>query len=326
MPRVSAVLVALCLALAACGGDSEESSEQPRTRGSSDAPAAANVDFPEGGNKTMRALRAMAPEGGVFAPSVSQLRAGENRIGFALFDVSQKQLEPEAVAVYAADASGRNLRGPFEARKESLRVKPQFMSRQTAADLDDVDSFWVADVKLPRKGSYRLTALASIDGELASMTQIEMRVGQPGGPPDVGEQAVPVSTDTVESAGGDLESIDTRIPPLAELHEKDLADVLGKEPVVLAFATPQLCQTRVCGPVVDVVAEVKNSVGDGVTFIHQEIYRDNDINQGFRPQVGRWRLPTEPWTFLIGSDGRVVERFEGALSVRELQDAVQKLR
>ena len=49
---------------------------------------------------------------------------------------------------------------------------------------------------------------------------------------------------------------------------------------MLAFATPQLCQTRVCGPVVDVVAEVKNST-DGVTFIHQEIYANNDINQIF---------------------------------------------
>ncbi len=325
MPRLSAVLAALCLVFAACGGDSSSSdSEGSRTEAAS--PPAAQVDFPEGGNKTMRALRSVAPEAGVFAPSVSQLRAGSNRIGFALFDLSQKQLEPDAVAVYVADGGGRNLRGPFEARKESLRVKPQFQSRQTAADLDDVDSFWVADVKLPKNGRYVLTALASLGGELASMSQIELRAGQRGGPPDVGEEAIKVDTDTVEDAAGNLESIDTRIPPLADLHEKSLADVLGKEPVVLAFATPQLCQTRVCGPVVDVVAEVKNSVGDGVTFIHQEIYKENDINQGFRPQVGQWRLPTEPWTFLIDRSGRVVERYEGALSVRELEAAVSKLK
>ena len=94
---------------------------------------------------------------------------------------------------------------------------------------------------------------------------------------------------------------------------------------MLAFATPQLCQTRVCGPVVDVVAEVKNEVGDGVTFIHQEIYANNDINQGFRPQVAKWALPTEPWTFLVGRDGKIAERFEGALSVAELARAVERL-
>ena len=125
--------------------------------------------------------------------------------------------------------------------------------------------------------------------------------------------------------GGDLAAIDTRIPPLPELHSTNFADVLGKRPVVLAFATPQLCQTRVCGPVVDVVAEVR-AQSEGVEFIAQEIYVDNDINKRVRPQVGEWRLPTEPWTFVIGKDGKVAERFEGAVSVRELQSAVDKLR
>ncbi|HEV2813711.1 MAG TPA: thioredoxin family protein [Solirubrobacteraceae bacterium] len=328
MPRPVAVL-SVCvlfamLLLSGCGGDGEDSSDSTKsTATTGTAPA---VSFPRGGNKTMRALRASAPEQAVFAPSVSQLRPGRNRIGFALFDTARAQVEPDAVAVYVSQNDGRRLRGPFVARQESLRVKPQFMSRQTAADLDDVDSFWVADVPLERRGQYILTALVSIDGELASTSQIEMRAGQRGGPPDVGEEAIRVSTDTVASAAGNLESIDTRIPPLAELHEDDFADVLGKEPVVLAFATPQLCQTRVCGPVVDVVAEVKSSVGEGVKFIHQEIYVDNDINKGFRPQVGKWRLPTEPWTFVIGRDGRVVERFEGALSVNELTAAVEKLK
>ena len=327
MPSRLAALIAVLamLVLAACGGDDGDSSSDGGSS-SSTSPPAAKVDFPRGGDKTIRALRASAPERAVFAPSVFALRRGTNRIGFALFDVSRKQVVPDAVAVYVAQNDGRRLRGPFEARRESLRVKPQFMSRQTQADLDDVDSFWVADVPFPAAGQYIVTALASIDGELASTSQIEMRAGRGGGPPDVGDKAIKVSTDTVASAAGDVESIDTRIPPLPDLHEKDLAEVLGKEPVVLAFATPQLCQTRVCGPVVDVVAEVKNEVGDGVTFIHQEIYQDNDLNKGFRPQVGEWRLPTEPWTFLIGKDGRVVERFEGAVSVRELTAAVEKLK
>ena len=119
----------------------------------------------------------------------------------------------------------------------------------------------------------------------------------PGGPPDVGDSAIKVDTDTPQDVGGDIAAIDTRIPPLPELHETNFADVLGKKPVVLAFATPQLCQTRVCGPVVDVVAEVR-AQNEDVEFIAQEIYVDNDINKGFRPQVGEWRLPTEPWTFV----------------------------
>jgi hypothetical protein len=75
---------------------------------------------------------------------------------------------------------------------------------------------------------------------------------------------------------------------------------------------------------VDIVAEVAART-EGVEFIHQEIYNDNQIDKGFRPQVGAWKLPTEPWTFVIGKDGKVVQRFEGAVSVAELEDAVRKV-
>ena len=308
MPRLFALaLLVLVLAAAGCGGSDSDGDSASTT-----------------GSTSIRALRAERPEKAVFAPSVGTLRVGENRIGFALFDVSRKQVTPDAVALYVARPDGRGLRGPFEARSESLRVKPQFQSRQTQADLDDGDTFWVANVDFPTRGRYVVTALAQLDGEMISTSQFEMRAG-PGGPPDVGDDAIRVNTDTPQDVGGNLAAIDTRIPPLPELHQTDFADVLGKKPVVLAFATPQLCQTRVCGPVVDVVAEVRAQT-QGVEFIAQEIYVDNDINKGFRRQVGEWRLPTEPWTFVIGKDGKIAERFEGAVSVRELQAAVDKIR
>jgi hypothetical protein len=323
VPRLTVLLLAVLVLLAGCGGDDGDGASSPAT--TAEEPVA-KVDFPSGDDKTIRALRADRPEGAVFAPSVSTLTVGENRIGFALFDTARKQVTPDAVALYVAQPDGRRLRGPFEARKESLRVKPQFQSRQTQADLDDVDTYWVSDVDFPRRGRFVVTALASIDGELVSTSQFEMRVGTgEGGPPEVGERAIRVETDTVADAGGDLSRIDTRLPPVPDLHERSFADVLGKEPVVLAFATPQLCQTRVCGPIVDVALEVASGNED-VTFIHQEIYNENDIQQGFRPQVGAWKLPTEPWVFLVGRDGKVVERFEGAVSVRELAAAVERLK
>ena len=59
----------------------------------------------------------------------------------------------------------------------------------------------------------------------------------------------------------DISQIDTRVPP-DDMHDDDLADVLGKKPVVLLFATPALCQSRICGPVVDVAEQVKREFGD----------------------------------------------------------------
>ncbi len=112
------------------------------------------------------------------------------------------------------------------------------------------------------------------------------------------------------------------------MHSEDLADVLGKKPVVLLFATPALCQSRVCGPVVDVAEQVKAEYGDDVAFIHMEIYEDNQYDPKdpkLRPQVEAFGLPTEPWLFVIDKDGKIATRIEGAFSVSELENEVDKV-
>ena len=106
------------------------------------------------------------------------------------------------------------------------------------------------------------------------------------------------------------------------MHEVDFADVVGKKPVILLFATPALCRSRVCGPVVDVAEQIKAARGKDAAFMHMEIFRNNELDQGFRPQVVQWKLPTEPWLFAIDSRGRVAARLEGAFSAEELEQAV----
>ena len=39
---------------------------------------------------------------------------------------------------------------------------------------------------------------------------------------------------------------------------------------------------------------------------------------------GSWAA-SEPWVFLVGSDGRIQAKFEGPISVRELAAAVRRL-
>ena len=108
------------------------------------------------------------------------------------------------------------------------------------------------------------------------------------------------------------------------MHQNDFADVIGKKPVVLLFATPQLCQSRVCGPVVDIAEQVKADMGgDDVEFIHMEVFRDNDIAKGLRPQLNAFNLQTEPWVFAFDKSGKVAARLEGAYSAAELEQAVK---
>ena len=95
---------------------------------------------------------------------------------------------------------------------------------------------------------------------------------------------------------------------------------------MVAFATPKYCTSRTCGPVVEVVSEVRRRHADaGVRFIHVEIYEDNDPTKGQNSWVREWKLPSEPWIFVVGADGKIADRFEGTVSVRELDEAVGRL-
>ena len=97
----------------------------------------------------------------------------------------------------------------------------------------------------------------------------------------------------------------------------------ARKPFVLSFATPQFCQTRVCGPVVDVVSAVRRELaGSGTRFIHVEIYRDNDPAKGTNRWVKEWNLQSEPFTFVVDRTGVVRTRLEGAFSPAELERAV----
>jgi hypothetical protein len=96
---------------------------------------------------------------------------------------------------------------------------------------------------------------------------------------------------------------------------------------VLVFATPQLCQSRVCGPVTDIAYQVQSEdQSKGVRFVHMEIYNGNEVAKGLRPQIGAYRLASEPWTFVIDRKGIVRARFEGAFSAAELSAAVDEVR
>jgi hypothetical protein len=317
--RVPALLLlaVLVLPLSACGGEDDDGTESP-------PPPPSPSEFPSAKGKTFEELRRELGPGPVLSPSVSVLQPGKNRFGFGLFDRARKQIADAPAAVYYAPAEGGRVRGPYPARYESLEVEPQFQSRTVANDPDAAQSVYVAELPFRKPGSYRAMAAVNLDDRLlaAELAGPALRVVRKSPVPEVGQKAVRIETPTKESVGGDIAKIETRQPP-DSMHEENFADVLGKKPIVLLFATPSLCQSRVCGPVVDLAEQVKAEHGDEVAFIHMEIYNDNELERGFRPQVRRWGLPTEPWVFAIDRRGRVAARLEGAYSARELEDAIK---
>ena len=313
-----AALVLTLPALVASGcGDSEDDG------GEAAPPPAKAEDFPDPAGKSIAELREGLGPGPVLSPSVSVLEPGRNRVGFGLFDRAREQIIDAPAALYVAPFEGGRVRGPFPARFESLEVKPQFQSEGVKADPDSATSIYVANVRFDEPGDYEVLGVVQLDDNLAAAGRVALRVVKDGPVPEPGEPAISVETPTEADVGGDLSQIDTRVPP-STMHEVSLEDVLGERPVVLIFATPALCQRRVCGPVVDIAEQVKAGYDGDAEFIHVEIYNDNELDKGYREPVVKWKLPTEPWAFAIDREGTVAARLEGPFSARELENALAK--
>jgi hypothetical protein len=310
------LVLLLACATAGCGDSGGGQGQAP-------PPPARAEDFPSPAGKTLAQLREGLGPGPVFAPSVAVLEPGVDRVGFGLFDRARKQIVDAPAALYVAPVRGGPVHGPFTARYESLEVKPQFQSEGVKADEGSAKSVYVADVRFSKPGDYEVLAVVQLDGNLVAAERGAVRVVRDSPVPEPGEPAVRIDTPTPADVGGDVAQIDTRRPP-STMHEANFADVLGTKPIVLIFATPALCQSRVCGPVVDIAEQVKAAHHGDAEFIHMEIYNDNTLEKGFREQVLAWKIPTEPWAFTIDRTGKVAARLEGAFSAEELERAVAK--
>lgn len=319
--RVSArsLLTLLCLfsaLLAGCGSSGGETSR----------PAPSAAEFPAAKGKTIADLlrdSGAKPTRLVIAPAAQVFDVGENRYPFGVFTRGNEQVDDADVALYfAKDEKKGPVIGPLPAQMTSLEVKSAY--RAAGEDPDQAKNVYVVPkVDFDRKGPW--VGIAMLKGaEGLEASRVPSPVVNDGSVPQVGEKAPLIHTPTAAEVGGDLAKIDTRVPH-DQMHEVDFADVLGKEPIVLVFATPALCQSRVCGPVVDVAQQVADEYKGKADFIHMEVYKDNDIAKGVRPQLQTYHLPTEPWTFLVDRDGVIRDRLEGAYGVPELEAAMRSI-
>ncbi|HUB99331.1 MAG TPA: hypothetical protein VMS11_05860 [Solirubrobacterales bacterium] len=308
-----AILLA-AIAAAGCGGASEETSR----------PAPAATEFPAGKGKTITQLlndSGAKPSKLVVAPAAQSFVVGPNRYPFGVFTSGGEQVDDADVALYFARDEKSPVQGPLPAEVTSLETKPAY---HAAASSDAKSAYVVPAVDFDKPGPWVGIAMLKGPNGLEASRVPSPVAGEFPKIPKVGESAPVIHTPTAADVGGDLAKIDTRVPP-DQMHAVDFADVVGKEPVVLVFATPALCQSRVCGPVVDVAQQVADEYKDEADFIHMEVYNDNDAGKGIRPQLRAFGLETEPWTFLIDANGVVRDRIEGAYGVSELEQAMNKI-
>jgi hypothetical protein len=347
-----ACLLAAALLAAGCGDDSSTSATTGETVASQPAPP--KSAFPQTEGRTLEELVKDQDSHAelVVSPAALAFYKGENRYPFGVFRPDRSQIDDAEVALYVAKVppaksggggtakNGKQKKGavarartealeqpavgPYPARIESLATQPAYRAQTTTSDPDAATVVYSTEIDFPSEGEWRIAALIKQDDEVVATLLPSATVGQFQGVPRVGEEAPEIHTPTAADVGGDLSEITTRLPPDTQ-NRVDYADALGKEPVLLLFATPQFCQSRVCGPVVDVAEQVKEQYGDEAAFIHMEIYNDNDPSKSVRPQVRAFRLPSEPWLFAIDRQGVVRAAVEGAFGVDRMTGVVKEV-
>jgi hypothetical protein len=342
-------LLAIVALAAGCGGSDSSTS----TTGSvASKPAPPKSRFPKTEGKTLRQLVKEQDSHAelVVSPAALAFYQGENRYPFGVFHPDRSQVDDAEVALYIAKVpsakaggggtakNGKQKKGaiarartealeqpaigPFPAAIESLETKPAYRAQTTSSDPDAATVVYTTDIDFTSDGEWRIAALIRQGDETVATLLPSASVGQFKGVPRVGQKAPKIHTQTPADVGGDLSKITTRVPPDTQ-NRVDYADALGKEPILLLFATPQFCQSRVCGPVVDVAEQVKDQYGDKAAFIHMEIYNENDPSKGVRPQVKAFHLPSEPWLFAIDRQGVVHAVVEGAFGVDRMTRVVK---
>ena len=325
MSRLSLAVIAVAL-LVGCGsqagpkappGVSQKTFEQQLAE-------AANVsaaDFPAPKGRTARDMARQMLSGNSVGFATSVLVPGTQRLAFGVLDRANRFVYGKT-AVYVSPSPDARAEGPFPAPADTLVTRPAFRSQTAASETSPIAAIYAAQVQFKRPGLYDVLVVTRRGSRLLGAgARVTVRPDTPI--PGLGERPPAIDTDTVQGPGGNIGSIDTRIPHAPELHKVSLRDVLGRKPTVLLFATPQLCQSRVCGPVVDIELQMKDEFGDKLAWIHEEVYRHNKVSDGLRSQLRAFDLQTEPWLFTIDRSGRIRARMEGSFGVNAFHDAIE---
>ena len=299
--RRSVALCSLALALAGCGYGGRHA-----------APPASPA------KGTIEALWHASGESVGLVSGTSDYAAGPVRISFLVVGRDARPVfRPRAFLVVARGLGAK----PF--LHTVARLEPVGPPGAGEAAAGDVTRIYVARLRIAKPGRYLVLARPSGGKRIGALGYLAVKAKSAS--PSVGARAFPSHTPTLASAHGNLARLTTSTPPDRDLLRYSVAQsIAAHRPFVVVFATPKFCTSRTCGPVVDVVRAVgRRFLGRGIRFIHVEIYKNNDPTLGRNQWVKEWHLPTEPWTFLVGADGRIKAKFEGSVSVAELTAAVR---
>jgi len=301
----ASLLAAGSMLLAACGGGSN-----------GDA-----VSFP-----TVIALG----KGNVF-PAINNalLARGDNRVSISIIDRNDNPVFGAAVHLRFYDLNGPKPRFSSETDAVFVPVELSYVDEQSAGATAKAGASgaYIAHASFDATGDWGVQIAITRDGRAEKPIPYRFNVQERTQEPMVGDPA-PASRQITLANVADITEIDSSYPPRPQMHQVTVADALAAHrPIVLAFATPAFCRSRTCAPVMDTVMDpLYAKYGAQAAFIHIEPYdlgplRQSNVQEPVRA-TRDWALQGEPWVFVIGADGRVAAKFDGIMSLAEVESAV----
>ena len=298
------------LIIAACGGAATQGSPQPRQT---------PVQQPGATRAALATQEEAVPEtpGLQIALASSDLAVGVNRMAFGLIDSQSGPLRDADVQVSTFHLTGGGREGPIETVPATFRKWPV-----------GPGGVYTARLSFDRSGAWGIAAIVA-DGGPSRAASTALQVSQTSATPALGSPA-PSSANKTARDVTSLEELTTDADPDPDLYAMTIAEAIKiGVPLLVVFATPAYCQTFTCGPQVEVIKALKAQYYKGqANFIHVEVY-DNpleiqgDLSRGrLSPTLAEWGLPSEPWTFILDSEGLVSAKFEGFATAEELEEAL----
>lgn len=259
----------------------------------------------------------------------SEIAQGPNRFLFSLTDPSGALVAAPDVAVhlefYDSDADPEQV--VFEADARFLWA------------IEGLRGLYAADVTFPEAGRWGTRFFASFPDGRSETVRADYDVAEETSTPAIGAPAPAIDTPTAADVGGDLSRISSDPQPVPRFYDLSILDAIADDkPAVIAFVTPSFCQSATCGPTIVKVKEVAANHPDDVNFVHVEPYlmwvKDgylqpllSDAGQlQVAPWTERYGLRTEPFVLVLDADGLVRAKFEGAITVDELEGAIEVTR
>jgi len=318
-PRSLSLLLALALALTACGRDDTDGAapvDGPVTQGL--ALAIASFDLAIGPSERLLVA--------VFTDERERVAGGE--VTFRLVHLGD---QPSGQADPGPPIAATFLPIP------GLDV-PQPAQGPTVVGTDLLTGVYRADVPFDAPGFWGLLVEATMSDGRVLGGQTVLRVlpaPQVVGVGDPAPLAVNIVREDVDAGRAPASALDSRLrsaderDPAASLHAVRIPDAIAAgRPVVVAIATPVYCVSLVCGPLTDFLVDVAARFDDRADFVHIEVWEDFE-QQRLNPAAAAWIQTetggNEPWLFVVGADGTIVARWDNVIDAAALTELLSSL-